>query len=346
MGENTTPTVDWIKAFPNGELLKEASKFSTILLAFDTEYQSNYTANTNLCLAYTYAVYDLKTGRYKSGILYPNINTKERFTLGEFIHKVLDELGIPISHFKDYHLILIAHFFTAEWAMFSNRKDLHMKFEYIRKTMVTTTRPLKGSILDENGELIPLHIDVRDTMLLLPDGYKSLAAASTFIEGFEKIEVDDYYKSHMLQLLQDDPELFERYAVRDAEVTLLLFIKLQFLLNQINGTNDKLFTTLASATTNDYKNFSRKALGKAGHKSQFGRLGELYLKYESLANSGYLGGLNSSFYIGELTGYTFIDIDFKNAYPTAMNLLRFALFGIIIPKLKRPKKDKKLLEDI
>ena len=347
MNEELTPRVNWIEAFPNGELLKDASNFSTILLAFDTEYQSNHTAHTNLCLSYQYAVYDLKTGLYKQGIFYPDINTQERFTMGQFIHKVLDELGIPISHFNNYHLILIAHFFTAEWAMFSDRKDLHMKFEYIRKTMVTTNRPLKGSIMDENGETIPLQIDVRDTMLLLPDDYKKLADASTFVEGFEKIEVDDYYKSHMLQLLQDNPDLFERYAIRDAEVTLLLFIKLQFLLNQINGTTDKLFSTLASATTNDYKNFSQKAFGKDGHKSQYSRRGELYIKCEPLASRAYLGGLNSSFRLGELTDYTCIDIDFKNAYPTAMNLLQFTEFGEPVKKPKFQKRDtKKQLEGL
>ena len=50
-----------------------------------------------------------------------------------------------------------------------------------------------------------------------------------------------------------------------------------------------------------------------------------------------MGGLNSSYHIGHSDGYTFVDIDFKNAYPTAMNLLRIGNFG---EKIKIPNRVK------
>lgn len=327
---------------PEGALPTDEDDRSRILfLAIDTEFQSNYTANTNLCLSYQYAVYNLFDGCYKSGVFYPDINKQERYSLSQFTKKVLQEMNFPISELKDFRIIYIAHYFTAEWSMFSDRKSLHMKFEYIRKTMTTTNRPLKTTIIDENGKKVNLWVDVRDTMLMLPDGYKSLEKASTFIEGYEKIVIGAEHKSKMYQFMQDDPTLFEKYAIRDAEVTLKLFVKLQYMLNTINGTQSKLFSTLASATTNDFKEYSKKRYENDAkgliHKMQFDRWHSLYKEYESLANRGYLGGLNSSYHIGKSKGYTFVDIDFKNAYPTAMNLLKIGNFGW---RSEKPKKYK------
>lgn len=325
---------------PKGELLTdEANRSRILLIALDSEYQSNHTANENLCLSYQFSTYNLFDGCYKSGIFYPDINKQERYSLSQFTKKVLQEINLPISQLQDYRIIYIAHYFTAEWSMFSDRKLLHMKFEYIRKSMITTNRPLLTTIIDENNDKVKLWVDVRDTMLLLPDNYKSLEKASTFIEGYEKINIGAEHKSKMYRYMQDEPTLFEKYAIRDAEVTLKLFIKLQYMLNKINRTDSKLFSTLASATTNDFKEYSKERFGKndkgAIHKMQFDRWHNLYLEYESLANRSYLGGLNSSYHIGKSTGYTFVDIDFKNAYPTAMNLLKIGNFGYQIDKPKK-----------
>ena len=306
-----------------------------MLLALDTEYQSNHTANTNLCLCYSYAAYDLFAGNYKAGIFYPDINKEERYTLGEFTHKVLDAMDIPPSQLDGYHIIYVAHFFTAEWAMLKDRVSLAPKLEFIRKSLITTNRSLKTTILDETGNTVHLWADFRDTMLLLPEGYKSLEMASTFIEGFEKLDIEEHDKGKMYQFSQDNPKLFEAYAIRDAEVTLKLFIKLQYLLNDINGTTEKLFSTLASATTSHYGKFVTDTFGKNLKKMQFDRFHSLYKKYESLADRSYMGGLNSSYHVGASEGYTFCDIDFKNAYPTAMNLLRVGDFGDPIPKPKK-----------
>jgi hypothetical protein len=341
------PAISWNDfpdgVIPEGELLtKKADRSRILFIALDTECQSNYTANTNLCLSYQYAVYNLFDGCYKSGIFYPDINKQERYSLSQFTKKVLQEINLPISQLQDYRIIYIAHYFTAEWSMFSDRKLLHMKFEYIRKSMTTTNQPLITTIIDESNEEVKLWVDVRDTMLLLPDDYRSLEKASTFIEGYEKIDIGAEHKSVMYQFMQDEPALFEEYAIRDAEVTLKLFVKLQYMLNKINRTETKLFSTLASATTNDFKEYSKNRFGDdekgTTHKMQFDRWHHLYREYESLADRSYLGGLNSSYHIGKSEGYTFVDIDFKNAYPTAMNLLRVGNFGY---QLDKPKKYKR-----
>jgi hypothetical protein len=50
-----------------------------------------------------------------------------------------------------------------------------------------------------------------------------------------------------------------------------------------------------------------------------------------------MGGLNSSYHIGYSEGYTFLDIDFKNAYPTAMNLIKIGDFGHKLDKSSSKK---------
>lgn len=334
------PLINWHDDFVEGELPPHADGTGKriILIALDTEYQSNYTANSNLCLSYQYALYSLFDGTYASGIFFPDVNRQARYSWSEFTHRVLKEAHVVISELEDFRIIFIAHFFSAEWAMFSDRKELYMKFEYIRKSMVTP-KPLDTILRDENGEFVNCWVDVRDTMLLLPDGYRSLDKASSFLDGFEKVALEAQVKANMYDLLQTNPELFREYAIRDAEVTLKLFIKLQFLLNHINKTRTKLFLTLASATTNDFIEFSKINAGEHIHKMQFDHYHSLYKEHEALANRSYLGGLNSSYHLGKAEGYTFIDIDFKNAYPTAMNLIPIGYFG-------EPYKTKYMPEEI
>lgn len=335
------PLINWHDDFMEGELQPHADGTGKriILIALDTEYQSNHTANNNLCLSYQYALYSLFDGTYASGIFFPDVNKQARYSWSEFTHRVLKEAHLVLSELENFRIIFIAHFFSAEWAMFSDRKDLYMKFEYIRKSMVTP-KPLDTTLLDENGEPVSCWVDVRDTMLLLPDGYRSLDKASTFLDGFEKFALESQVKANMYELLQKDPERFREYAIRDAEVTLKLFIKLQFMLNHINGTCEKIFLTLASATTTDFIAFSmaNQIQNHNTHLMQFGRHHSLYQKYEALANRSYLGGLNSSYHLGKAEGYTFIDIDFKNAYPTAMNLIQIGDFGEPHEKKLKAKK--------
>ncbi|MDD2699373.1 MAG: hypothetical protein PHF17_11285 [Arcobacteraceae bacterium] len=341
------PNIAWDKDFPDGEFPLTPTGTGILVVAMDTEYRSNDTAYKNLCVSYQFSAYNLKDGNYRCGIFYPDVSKEERYSLGKFIKMVLEAMGIPISSLVNYRLIIVGHFFSAEWAMLEDREELFTKFEFIRKTLITK-HSLKASITDENGEKVDLKVDFRDTMLLLPEGYKSLEKASTFIKGFEKVDLSSEIKQNMYQFLQDNPQSFEEYAIRDAEVTLRLFIKLQYLLNVINGTTDKLFSTLASASTTDFKNFSRTKIkgyndrGAIGnvvyiHDMQFSRKYNLYLEYQSIADRSYLGGLNSSYHIGNAKGYTFLDIDFKNAYPTAMNLLKIGDFGYKPDPKKLPK---------
>lgn len=62
---------------------------------------------------------------------------------------------------------------------------------------------------------------LRDTVLLAPGGSKALAAlGKLYGESFTKIDIGSYRQGEMRALMKDDKTLFERYAIRDAEITL------------------------------------------------------------------------------------------------------------------------------
>lgn len=343
--EEDIPTINWLKDFPDGEIPSSGNpSCRVIIIAIDSEYQTGTTAYTNLCLSYQFALYDVSDGIYQTGIFFPDINKNERFSLTELVYKIFDNSGINPLGLYNYRIILVAHYFSAEWAMLKDKKDLYMKFEYVRKSMVTA-KPLETVLFEKDSSeddrcYVFFWFDVRDTMLLLPDGYRSLEKASTFLEGFEKIPLDDSIKANMYEFLQKDPNSFIEYAIRDAEVTLKLFIKLQYTLNVINGNETKLFLTLAGATTTDFIAYSKEKYKTQYHNLQFDRKHSIYKKFEGLATRSYMGGLNSSYHVGKTKGYTYVDIDFKNAYPTAMNLLEIGKFGTPPPKKETKEKGK------
>ena len=68
-----------------------------------------------------------------------------------------------------------------------------------------------------NGHAITVHL--LDTMLLAPDDSKSLANLGSLL-GYEKLELPhDHNMDEMQRFLDECPELFKEYAIRDAEIT-------------------------------------------------------------------------------------------------------------------------------
>jgi len=98
----------------------------------------------------------------------------------------------------------------------------------------------------------------------------------------------------------------------------------------MNGSETVRFTTIGSATVKHFV----KNMDKHLFKSQFGKSNTIYQKGLSLAKRAYMGGLNSSYVVGEREGELFLDIDFSSAYPTVMNLLEVSDFGEPIVKVK------------
>jgi hypothetical protein len=263
-------------------------------------------------------------------IYYPDLGSEVRLTLKEILLQVFKMMSISPHKMNGYHIIFICHFCSAEFAMFRDRKKVSKHLDFLYKTVITFKAQKLSFTLDD-GSPCEITFEVGDTMLLLPPSHRSLEKASSLLDDkFHKKELTQDEKEHMDILLKTDPVRFEEYAMHDADITLRLFIKLQYTLNILNGSEDVRYTTIGNATVKQFI----KGMDKSLFNSQFSKKNDIYQKGLNLAKRAYMGGLNSSYYVGARKGELFLDIDFSSAYPTCMNLLEVSDFGEPIIKSK------------
>ncbi len=154
---------------------------------------------------------------------------KERWTLEVIVEQLMRQNdGGKLKKRKSgrTRVILVAHNTVAEWSMLADRDQNRIvkRLTAIRKSPVTGNHPIKL----HNRRIGKVDLEIFDTRLLLPAGLQSLDKASSLFGTEEKkLDVPEFYKRNMHGLLRDDPELFERYALRDTEVTAKLFFMLQ-----------------------------------------------------------------------------------------------------------------------
>ncbi len=322
--------INWVNSFPAGELDNFVpSRDMNILVGMDTEF-TRQSENTNLCLSWQVSALDCITAKYVKKIYYPDLSTEVRPTFKEILLLMFCMLDIPPSKMNGYHIIFICHFCSAEFAMLHDRKNIAKHLDFLYKTVITFKAQKLSFVLDD-GLTCELTFEVGDTMLLLPPSHRSLEKASSLLdEKFHKKELAQDEKEHMDILLKNNPERFYEYAIHDADITLRLFIKLQYTLNKMNGTTSTRYTTIGSATVKHFV----KAMEKEVFKSQFSKRNKIYQKGLCLAKRAYMGALNSSYFVGECEGELFLDIDFSSAYPTVMNLLEVSDFAEPIVKVK------------
>jgi len=242
--------------FPSGDdsIIIPDVNTKVIICAFDAEWLSNYTQFENLILSYQFSSIDLSNGNRADIIYYANYIEKERLSLTGVLEQIALSLGLKLSALKHYLIVLIAHNAVAEWSTLSNRNKLAPKLQFIRKTVITPNMTgVKLKIYDRSRNPIHTKFMLKDTMLLVPDKYRSLKKASELVDpDFAKLDIGSDNLSNMLKFLQEDPMGFEAYALRDTQVTLKLWITLQCMFNDINKSDSKIYSTLSSAALNNY----------------------------------------------------------------------------------------------
>lgn len=266
--------INFAHSFPNGDdsVIITGEK-SFLIAAMDAEWQSNYTKNENLTLSYQFSVIDLKTGRRGDGIYYTNWVEKERLTITQIIQQIGTIVGLTLSSLNGYTIVLVAHNAIAEWSTIKDRDKLNQQLQVIRKTVITAGgSSVALKYYDENRNKKVVKFMLKDTMLLVPESYRSLKKASALVDPeFAKLDLVKEELSNMLKLLQDDPAKFEAYAIRDTQVTLKLWITLQCMLNKINGTHERIFSTLSSAALLRFKSVYSTEFGKGAYELLFRR---------------------------------------------------------------------------
>ena len=147
-------------------------------------------------------------------------------SFGEFVVFAIAK-GIKDCKIKTIpsNIILVGHYNRADLPAFSERGDILWKLNNIRKSFITLGLPLsvRISFSDLEDDFVELKVYVRDTILLAPEGKKSLAEVGKLV-GFEKIKLADdpatelIFKRNMKIVRENNWDLFKRYALADAEI--------------------------------------------------------------------------------------------------------------------------------
>lgn len=249
----------------------------------------------------------------------------KRLTLAEILVRGIRSVT-PVEVFENLRggktlVVLVSHNFAAEWSVLADRDEPYItkRLTVIRKSPVTDGHPIKLVLNDA----LPVDVHVFDTMLISPASHKSLKKLSALLgsKEEEKESITQFFIERMDRYLQDHPEKFQNYALKDSEITLRLFFLLQQALNDLVSGGFRLYRTLGSAgvraflQTNPWFEDYRKGLR-----------GPQFSTHYALIKRSYLGGRNEGYFIGktevhpETRNCLWLDIDFTGCYPTAMAL--------------------------
>ena len=300
-----------------------------VIIGLDCEYVER--SGTNYLLSYQW--HGLHGGREWSGILLVNGN---RWKFGHLLQHILGDAkarGIIQSYPK--RVVMTAHYSLAEITAMEDFPDLKKKFDGIRRTFASVKKPLSVSIRDRNGNTRTVAVTLRDTMLLTPQGaaLKDLGE----MHGLQKIELPEGAIEHMDELLRNEPDLFERYAKRDAEITAGHALAMANLNLELNrkcevpvslgslGVAFTLSTWMATGIN------SLDVLGQEVHRGEefdkrtrstrkTSRIVPKAVVHENepLAVESYHGGRNEAFYFGATPFDDWLDVDLCGAYTTAL----------------------------
>lgn len=309
----------------------------------------------NIVLSYQIAT--LSSSTYNNIIKF--VPKGERLKLADLI-----ELGIKsvhggrIPHYRHskgafrVHVVIVSHNVAAEWSVLADRDEPYItkRLALIRRSPITDIHAIQVLI----DRQISARVWLFDTMLLAPATHQSLKALSGLLgKDDQKISISQRHIENMHLFLNEDPEAYKRYALKDSEACLKLFLLLQDSLNKLVFTRprksidgealeqapttyhpEKLFLTLASAGVLSFEKhlsflpknhlFRKRFKNFSGYQEALQC--ESFAPHLELAKRGYLGGRNESFFVGDTDNFDlssdrlWIDIDFSSCYPTAMAL--------------------------
>ena len=307
-----------------------------IVIGFDSEYVYNATANSNHILSYQY--FGRTTRGTWSDIIYTEgFNQKDRLNLKELIGKAIEHgrKEKKINYQWPRNVIVTAHFSRADLASFKDFLELKSQFDSLRKSYSTITRPYFTQYIDSSNNHHPLRITLIDTMNITPGG-KGLAVLGEMY-ALPKITIPSGMIQQMNVLLKKNRKLFERYAIRDAEISALhLWEMLKFRHAHFNDTTPP--TTLGSLAeqhlmslwqTNNIEpnsivgnEFRREREWNPRTRRYQTRNRAVPIpqvhEHNNLATECFHGGRSEAYVFGftELGEWT--DFDLKGAYTTAM----------------------------
>ena len=304
-----------------------------IIIGFDSEYVRR--GDVNELISYQFAI---KTeSKLQTGIFYPTAG--QRWTLSTLLERVIQSgrKEKTLDHVWPDEIYLVAHFSRADVAMLADYKKQSRDLDNLRGSYATLGKPLQQSLYDDSRNKHSVKVHLRDTVTISPAGTSLMSLGELL--GLPKIVLPAGSIEAMDQLLTKDKILFEKYAIRDAEIAaefawkLAEFSRDEGLAFQIPITLGSLAVKLVEDLW-DAKSINKlDVLGKETTKNRNytnGRyrterkdvsLQPVFL-YESLATECYHGGRNEAYYFGPTDDDWWTDIDLSGAYSTAMAAIR------------------------
>jgi hypothetical protein len=303
---------------------------TTTIIGIDAEWQTQ--GDSNLVLSYQW--YGIDDNDSWSGIHYPELNgNQNRLKLRQWVSLTLQD------HYKGRswptEIVLVSHFSPAELSVVGDFGSIKNSVDLVQGTsFATITRPLDLRCYDTNRNQHTVRVHIADTMLLAPDGGKKLENLGEIL-GLAKLDLPEgYEKDQMLKLLQEQPEAFERYAIRDAEIAAKYLQRIQEQCRDVGQTDRyrpitvgglavKIFIErlrLEGRTYDDLMGVTRRRETTGPRRTTATRSyrNELATRHEDLAVRCYHGGRNECFLFGPYNDETFTDYDLEGAYSTAL----------------------------
>lgn len=219
---------------------KKARISSHLLIGFDTEYQSNESAektssfeagSRNDILSYQFCVKLVHVDQIApptidtSGIIIPSSLDDNRISMEDFVRIAIGSfLEVNPEVIVPPDIYLIGHFTRADLPAFSDFKNkAQTLMANVRSTFLTLGSYIPVPVSDDDDQFVEFKVRIRDTIALAPANAKSLAEVGKIV-GLDKITLADSpgeeiaIKSNMARLREENWPLFKHYAIRDAEV--------------------------------------------------------------------------------------------------------------------------------
>lgn len=351
--ENDIPTEPFSIGLPAYKpMTLEWASGETLYAGLDTEYQHNAVTGQNEIISYQ-VVGQTQRGQC-SVIVYPKSGAKHhRWTFEALVGHLIAEMFVQeLLDEVPKQVVVFGHFLRADLTTFSdfwkNQKTT------LRSVSRTVTSAMQDYGVDvqalgkrkagkdphvveaPSGEKYRTKVRFVDTLALSPNG-SGLAVIGELI-GLPKLELPDgYAKDEMCRFKDEQPEQFEAYAMRDAEIALAYGLRM-FKFATVELGLSKCPITLGAMGVSVFLKMlkesgvdKREVFGECEITTQHwnAKLGRPHTKkelvptdsrelFEHLAIRCYMGGRNECFTCGPSDIGTFYDFDLSGAYTTGM----------------------------
>jgi hypothetical protein len=300
------------------------------MVGWDTEYV-HQGGDNNRIVSYQFCALGVDSAW--SGLHIPRGSS--RLSLAKSIEAVI-RIGLHSNLLKKCpkRVTLCTHFATADLPGFRNASELFRDVDSVRKTFVSLSDPISIKCYDRTRHAHELQVTLRDSMLLAPSKMQSLAVLGDII-GLPKITLSDGDISHMDEYLSRDFAGFEKYAIRDAEISVLYCDKIRQLNRDVSGRDrvpvtmtsigiNQLFSTWDKCAIDADSVLGREVVRQTRFNGKFSRSVKTTVslpsvhRHEAFAVETYHGARNETYLFGAAEEGQWTDQDLCGAYTTAM----------------------------